>query len=439
MKIAYISLGCPKNRADLEHLIALLNNHGHDIELEPEKCDAIVINTCGFIESAVTEAIDTVLEMYELIPEHAKLIVTGCMTERYKEDILKEIPEIDFITGVGTLSTVLDYLSGQEIRKDKDFLYNYDRVLTNSPYYAYVKIADGCNNRCSYCTIPSIRGHLTSRPLEDIVKEVEKLASEGVKELILISQDNTKYGRDLYGEPKLVELINKIDELDGDFYIRLMYMNPDGFDYELIKTIKESKKTIKYLDIPVQHINDRILKAMNRKSSTETIKTLYKTLREEIENIFIRTTFIVGFPGETQEDVDEIAEFLVEYAPDYAGFFPYYPEDGTVAALLDDGINKREKKSRISKLQKIQKKITMSRLKKEKKNDIICFVEKADEDFEFILEGRSLFQSPDIDGKSYFIDGRASKGYGPYKCRIKKINYPDIYCEILEPLIGEKK
>jgi len=427
-KVSFISLGCSKNQVDLEYLMGSVRDEGYQITHIPEDSDAIVVNTCGFIEPAVNEAIENILEMSEVKKSDAKLIVTGCMSERYKGDLLNEIPEIDFFTGVGELEKVVGYLKGSEKAPEN---YGQSRVIANSPYYAYLKISEGCNNRCSYCAIPSIRGNLVSIPMEKCVAEAKNLISEGIKELIVVSQDNTKYGSDIYGETKIVELLKKLENLDGDFKIRVMYLNPDGVTDELINTMCNSDKILSYFDIPVQHYSDRVLKAMRRKSDSKTIDKVFSRIREVDPESFIRTTCIVGFPGESEDDFKELERFLNRHKPDFAGFFPYYREKGTTAYALGAPLGRRETNKRIRTLEKIQKANCNNRLKMLKKSDIICFVEGVSEESEFILEGRAEFQAPEIDGKAFFIEGEADSGFGPYVCRIKRIIYPDIYCEII--------
>jgi len=428
-KISFISLGCSKNQVDLEYLMGAVRDEGYQITHIPEDSDAIVINTCGFIEPAVTEAIDNILEMSGRKKKDAKLIVTGCMSERYKGELLNEMPEIDFFTGVGDLDKVIGYLNGTSLRPAN---YGTARLLANTPYYAYLKISEGCNNRCSYCAIPGIRGNLVSRKKEEIIDEAKNLIDQGIKELIVISQDNTKYGTDIYGKKMIAPLLKELAALDGDFKIRVMYMNPDGVDKELVDTICGTDKILSYFDIPVQHYSARILKSMKRKSDPATIDKVFDMIREADSESFLRTTCIVGFPGETQEDFDELVAFLRRHKPDFAGFFPYYREKGTQAYTLGAPLGKREVNRRIRVLEKIQKENTNTRLKSLKKQDIICYVEGESEESEFILQGRAQFQAPDIDGHAYIIGGLADRGYGPYPCRIKKIVYPDIYCEIIE-------
>jgi len=430
-KVSFISLGCSKNQVDLEYLMGAVENDGFQITNIPEESDAIIINTCGFIEPAVTEAIDNILEMDERRKKDAKIIVTGCMSERYAADIEKDLPEVDFYTGVGDLHRVINYL-----RQDDSPVVDYgsSRILANEHYYAYLKVSEGCNNRCSYCAIPGIRGNLKSREMEEIIAEATNLVSDGVKELIVISQDNTKYGSDIYGETKIVELLQKLEQIEGDFKIRVMYLNPDGVTPELTETICKSDKILSYFDIPVQHYSDKMLKAMKRKSNSDIIDKVFDGIRKADPESILRTTMIVGFPGEDESDFAELEKFLERHTPDFAGFFPYYREKGTSAYELGAGIGKRETNKRIKALQKIQKRNTNNRLKILKKNDIICFVEGVSDQSELILQGRATFQAPEIDGKAYFIDGIATDGYGPYICRIKRIIYPDIYCEIIEKI-----
>ncbi len=429
-KISYVSLGCAKNQVDFEYLIGELSGDGFIAETDPAKCDAVIINTCGFIEPAVKEAVDNILQMETLISKKAKLIVTGCMVERYKDEILKEMPEIDFVTGVGKLSEAADYLR-KEFKVEKQSGDNV-RAITNAPYYAYVKISEGCNNTCAFCVIPNIRGRLKSRTMEDIEQEVAMLLEQGVKEIIIISQDTTQYGIDIYGEEKLIPLMKRLTEKFSGLLFRMLYLNPEGVSEELIKFVSETKNIIKYFEVPVQHAGDKILTKMRRASTRQVIDNVFDTIRKLCPEAFIRTTFIVGFPGETEEDFNELYHFIEDKKPDYAGFFPYYKEEGSIAYNYNDDIDEKIKKERIKKLQSLQKKITSARLREYKKKEFICFIDKVNDDFEFILEGRALFQAPDTDGKLYVTDGVADKGSGPYTCIINKIAYPDIYVTFME-------
>lgn len=429
-KISYVSLGCAKNQVDFEYLIGELSQDGFIAETDPAKCDAVIINTCGFIEAAVKEAVDNILQMESLISKKAKLIVTGCMVERYKDDILKEMPEIDFVTGVGRLSEAADYLRKEfNIKKHEG---ENLRAITNAPYYAYVKISEGCNNTCAFCVIPNIRGRLKSRTMEDIEHEIEILAAKGVKEIIIISQDTTQYGMDIYGEGKLIPLMKNLTFKFSSLLFRMLYLNPEGVTEEVIKFVAETKNVVKYFEVPIQHASDKILTKMRRASTRQVIDTVFDTIRKLCPEAFIRTTFIVGFPGESQEDFNELYKFIEDKKPDYAGFFPYYKEEGSIAYNYNDDIDEKTKKARIKKLQSLQKKITSARLREYKKKEFICFIDKVNDDFEFILEGRALFQAPDTDGKLYVTDGIANNGSGPYTCVINKIAYPDIYVTFVE-------
>ncbi len=430
IKISYISLGCAKNQVDFEYLIGELSSDGFISETDPSKCDAVIINTCGFIEPAVKEAVDNILQMDNIISKKAKLIVTGCMVERYKEEILKELPEIDFITGVGKLSEAADYL--REIFNVEKKSTGIKRAITNAPYYAYVKISEGCNNLCTFCVIPSIRGKLKSRTMEDIENEVEMLTKDGVKEIIIISQDTTQYGLDIYGEEKLLPLMKNLTSKFKDTLFRMLYLNPEGVREDVISFVAETKNMIKYFEVPVQHASDNILTKMGRASNRNTIDNVFDNIRRICPDAFIRTTFIVGFPGETDEDYNELYKFISDKKPDFAGFFPYYKEEGSIAYNFNDDVDEKVVKARIKELQKLQKKNTTARLKEYKKKEFICFIDKVNDDFEFILEGRAIFQAPDTDGKLYVTDGIADKGSGPYKCIINKIAYPDIYVTFLE-------
>lgn len=430
IKISYISLGCAKNQVDFEYLIGELSSDGFISETDPSKCDAVIINTCGFIEPAVKEAVDNILQMDNIISKKAKLIVTGCMVERYKEEILKELPEIDFITGVGKLSEAADYL--REIFNVEKKSTGIKRAITNAPYYAYVKISEGCNNLCTFCVIPSIRGKLKSRTMEDIENEVEMLTKDGVKEIIIISQDTTQYGLDIYGEEKLLPLMKNLTSKFRDTLFRMLYLNPEGVREDVISFVAETKNMIKYFEVPVQHASDNILTKMGRASNRNTIDNVFDNIRRICPDAFIRTTFIVGFPGETDEDYNELYKFISDKKPDFAGFFPYYKEEGSIAYNFNDDVDEKVVKARIKELQKLQKKNTTARLKEYKKKEFICFIDKVNDDFEFILEGRAIFQAPDTDGKLYVTDGIADKCSGPYKCIINKIAYPDIYVTFLE-------
>ena len=345
-QIGLISLGCPKNQVDAERMLALIDEAGHTIVDYVDGCDVVIINTCGFIDDAKKEAIENILDTVELKNEGIvrKIIVTGCLAQRHKEEIAKEIPEVDAVIGIGANGKILDVID--EVMSAADLVESFppqsdlpldgQRILTTPEHWAYLKIADGCSNRCTYCTIPSIRGDMRSRKIENIIDEAKQLAEVGVKELIVIAQDTTSYGLDLYGELKLPELLNELCEIDGIEWIRLLYCYPDRITDELIATIKNQEKIVNYIDLPLQHANDRILKAMNRRGTSEDIRNTIEKLRTEIPDVVIRTTFIVGFPGEDDEAFEDLATFVNEIEFDRLGCFSFSPQEGTPAYDMDD-------------------------------------------------------------------------------------------------------
>jgi len=437
IKTGFVSLGCAKNQVDLERLAGSLSGKSFVFTTDPSACDLLIINTCGFIRQAVDEAIETIISMRAQIPTYAKLIVFGCMVERYKKELLAHndgsgllLPEIDFFAGVNEREKLLDYIASLaanlEIARKTS-----NRFLFNPPYYAYLKISEGCDNRCSYCAIPQIRGGLRSVPLNELLTEAKQLACGDVKEIIIISQDSTKYGYDLDGCHNLSELLHNLAKSLPNVYFRIMYLNPDGITSELLAVVKRFPNILRYFDIPVQHASDKILKKMNRHSDRVVIKRCFSMIRRALPDAFIRTTIIVGFPGENEKDFNELENFLKKAKPDYAGFFIYSQEDGTSAASMPEQVPVRIAKYRLKALQLLQKKNTMLRLKEMKKEEIICFAEKPNNDFSFILEGRAFFQAPDVDGQLYVIDGEAVSGYGPYRAKITKIAYPDIYVKLM--------
>ena len=345
-QIGLISLGCPKNQVDAERMLALIDEAGHTIVDYVDGCDVVIINTCGFIDDAKKEAIENILDTVELKNEGIvrKIIVTGCLAQRHKEEIAKEIPEVDAVIGIGANGKILDVID--EVMSNTDLVESFppqsdlpldgQRILTTPEHWAYLKIADGCSNRCTYCTIPSIRGDMRSRKIENIIDEAKQLAEVGVKELVVIAQDTTSYGLDLYGELKLPELLNELCEIDGIEWIRLLYCYPDRITDELIATIKNQEKIVNYIDLPLQHANDRILKAMNRRGTSEDIRNTIEKLRTEIPDVVIRTTFIVGFPGEDDEAFEDLATFVNEIEFDRLGCFSFSPQEGTPAYDMDD-------------------------------------------------------------------------------------------------------
>ena len=406
MKVGFVSLGCSKNLVDTEKTIGIFKSNEYEIVNNPKEAEIIVINTCGFIESAKEEAINTILEMAEYKKKKCKyLIAMGCLVERYKDELEKALPEVDLFIKYSEYNSLweqIENLLGDNKNKDKykEFDKVEERVISTGDNYAYLKIADGCSNRCTYCAIPYIRGPQISRKMEDIMKEAEKLVEEGYKELILIAQDTTKYGIDIYGKPRLAELLQELCKLEKLHWIRFLYAYPETIDDELIKVVKENDKICKYFDIPIQHISDTVLKRMNRQSNGKTIRNLIQKLRKEIPEVVIRTTVMVGFPGETKEDFEELYDFLKEARFDKLGCFAYSKEDGTPAARIKEQIHPMTKKSRYNKIMRLQQEISKENLKKQIGRNVEILIEDKSFDGK-IYVGRTYMDVPEIDGITY--------------------------------------
>ena len=418
MKVGFVSLGCSKNLIDTEITIGHFKQNNYEIESDPEKADIIVINTCGFINSAKEEAINTILEMAEYKKQKCKyLIVMGCLVQRYYDELIKELPEVDLFikideydklwqkvkklieNDIAEKSTTKTNRKISEIEPlpmpcSDEFL---NRVLTTGKNYAYLKIGEGCSNKCTYCAIPYIRGPFVSRKMEDIIEEAKMLAKSGIKELIIIAQDTTKYGVDIYGEPKLAELLEEISKIPEIKWIRFLYSYPEGVTDKLIQTVKNNEKICKYFDIPIQHISNNILKKMNRRTNKKEIEDLLNKIRKEIPNVVLRTSLIVGFPGETQEDFEELSEFIKTARFDKLGAFMYSKEDGTPAARLPEQINGNTKKSRYNKIMKEQQKISSEIMKNKIGQEYEVLVEDVSFDGKFLI-GRTKQDVPEIDG-----------------------------------------
>ena len=406
-KVGMISLGCPKNQVDAERMLALMDAEGWEIVDYVDGCDVVIVNTCGFIDDAKKEAIENILDMVELKKEGVigKIIVTGCLAQRYKEEIVTEIPEVDAVLGIGAngdiIKTVEEVMSSvttvEKYPPRCDLPLDGQRILTTPQHWAYLKIGDGCSNRCTYCTIPSIRGNMRSREMENIIEEAKQLAELGVKELILIAQDTTSYGLDLYGELKLPELLNELCKIDSIEWIRLLYCYPDRITDELIETIKTQDKVVNYIDLPLQHADDKILKAMNRRGDQALIRSVIEKLRTEIPDVVIRTTFIVGFPGEGEDEFETLAEFVNEIEFDRLGVFTFSPQEGTPAYDMDDQVEDDVKTRRGEVIMQDQYSIM------EEKNN-----EKIGKTFKTVVEeydgytdsyvGRTYMDAPEIDG-----------------------------------------
>ena len=414
--IALISLGCAKNLVNSEQMLYLLDEAGYALSPDPEGCDAVIINTCGFIDAAKSEAIDTILQMAELkaAGKLGKIIVTGCLPERYRDDIRAELPEIDAILGVGSFADIVSALDEAfagnivEYFGDKNApVDELPRVVSTGPSWAYLKIAEGCDNFCAFCAIPYIRGRYRSRSMTNILEEARSLAEHGVKELIVIAQDITKYGTDLYGKRSLAELCSKLSEIDGIEWIRLHYTYPDQFDDELIDEIASNDKIVKYLDIPIQHINDGILRAMNRHGTSDDIRRLFKDLRQRIPGLVLRTSIIAGLPGEGEAEFEELCEFLREAKIERAGVFPFSPEEGTRAAKMEH-VDFETAQRRAELIMQLQSEIMEEFCRSQVGKTLRVLCEGYDEEQKMFF-GRSYADSPDIDGLVFF-DGAGCEG-----------------------------
>lgn len=412
--VGFISLGCPKNQIDGECLLAQLDAAGYTVADPYDGVDVVIINTCGFIEDAKKEAIENILDMVQLKEDGTigKIVVTGCLAERYQDEIRKEIPEVDAVIGIGAnkdIAAVCDRVLEDEIVTEfppkEELSLNGERVLTTPEYYAYLKIAEGCSNCCTYCAIPQIRGRFRSREMDDIYEEAVQLAEKGVKELILVAQDTTLYGKDLYGRLALPELLKKLCAIDGIHWIRLLYCYPDEFTDELIEVMAEEEKVLPYVDLPLQHASDKILKRMNRRCTAEQAAELIQKLRERIPGIVIRTTFITGFPGEGEEEFEELAVFVNKTEFDCLGCFAYSAEEDTPAASFEDQLDERTKNDRKDILMNDQYNIML-----DKHNALIgqtfeVLVESYDE-YSDSYVGRTYRDAPEIDSVIKFTAQR---------------------------------
>ena len=407
MNILFISLGCDKNLADSETMLGMLASRGYQIVDEEEKADVIIVNTCCFIHDAMEESIETILQMaeYKKSGSLKALIVTGCMAERYREEITKEIPEVDAVLGTASYGHILDAVD--EALKGHSYLMmepldtlpliETHRLVTTGGHYAYLKIAEGCDKHCTYCIIPKLRGNFRSVPMDHLIKEAEQLATDGVKELILVAQETTLYGQDLYGEKKLPELLHKLCQINGIRWIRILYCYPEEITEELIQTMKEEPKICHYLDLPIQHASDGILKRMGRRTSKEELVHIISRLREEIPDITLRTTLITGFPGETQEQHEELMDFVDEMEFDRLGVFTYSPEEGTPAASMPDQIEESIKEDRRAELMELQQEIAFEQAEDMVGKEVLVMIEGKVAD-ENAYVGRTYKDAPNVDG-----------------------------------------
>lgn len=414
MKIGVVSLGCPKNLVDSETMLGLIHEENYEITNDPSEAEIIIVNTCGFIESAKEESINTILQMaeYKKSGSCKYIIVTGCLSQRYAEELFNELPEADAIAGVEVYdeigSIIKRVMNGERFimleRSKPDVIYTsketfLPRILTTPSYTAYLKIAEGCDNCCSYCAIPKIRGPYRSKPMEQVLKEAKALTANGVKELIVVAQDTTRYGEDLPGGKLLLaDLLKELNKIESLKWIRVMYCYPNNFTDELIETFASLDKVCKYVDLPLQHASNRLLASMNRYDTREEVETLLAKLRKRIPGIVIRTTFIVGFPGETDADFEELKEFVEQQRFENAGVFAYSQEEGTVAGAMPNQISDEIKQERYHELMALQAQISEEIHKDTEGQTLEVLVEGIEEDGSGLHYGRSYREAPDIDG-----------------------------------------
>lgn len=410
IKIGLVSLGCAKNQVNAEQMLFLLSSAGYEISPQPEGSDLVIVNTCGFIDSAKQEAIYHILSLAALKEEGAigKILVTGCLSQRYQDEICAELPEVDGILGTGNYADIADVvdrvLKGEYVARfdsiNDDRIDNVRRVLTTPEHYAYLKIAEGCDNHCAYCVIPSLRGRYRSRPMEEVLTEAERLAKDGVKELIVVAQDTSRYGLDLYKERRLAELLRELCKIEGFRWIRVHYLYPDEMSDELIDVLASEDKIVKYLDIPLQHINDAILKRMNRRGNRAYLENLLNKLRNRIPGLVLRTSLITGLPGEGEEEFEELCQFLKEFKLERVGAFSFSPEEGTAAAKMehpDEEIAVRRAEIVAELQSRIMDEYNDGRIGEVM--DVLCDGYDAEENAYY---GRTYADSPDIDGKIWF-------------------------------------
>ncbi|MGY0394154.1 MULTISPECIES: 30S ribosomal protein S12 methylthiotransferase RimO [unclassified Fusobacterium] len=421
MKLALISLGCSKNLVDSEHYLGILSKRkGMELTSEVAEADIVIVNTCGFIGDAKEESIETILEVSELreTGNLKKLIVAGCLAQKYSEEILKELPEVDAVIGTGDIDkierVVDEILADKKVVETTNLTFlanaNTERVITTAAHTAYLKISEGCNRACTYCIIPQMRGRLRSRSIEDIVQEAKQLVASGVKEINLLAQETTEYGIDLYGDKKLAALMKELCKIDGLKWLRTYYMHPEYVTDELIEVMKTEEKICKYFDVPIQHVSDNILRNMARAKSGEQVKSVLNRIRTAIPDATIRTTLIVGFPGETEENFQELMEYVREFEFDYAGVFKYSREEDTVAYGLPDQVPEEIKERRYAELVNLQSEIAERKNRKLLGQEIEVMIDGVSSESEYLLEGRTRGQALEIDGKVLTTDGTAKPG-----------------------------
>ena len=431
--------GCSKNLVDTEMCIGLFKKNDFEIVNDPKKAEIIVINTCGFIEPAKEEAINTILEMAEYKESYKckYLVVMGCLVKRYKKELIKALPEVDLFVSVeeydniwNLIKEMIEKNNTDKVKTSKNTLDYLDRIVTTGNKTAYLKISEGCSNNCTYCAIPYIRGKHVSRKMEDILEEANMLAEKGIEEVIVIAQDTTKYGIDLYGEYKLPELLTKLSKIDGFKWIRFLYSYPESITDELIKVVKENDKICKYFDIPMQHFSDSVLKRMNRRSNSVSIENTINKIREEIPDVILRTTFIVGFPGETEDDFFELYEFVNRAKFEKMGAFKYSKEDGTPASRLKQQVHYKTKQVRYDKIMALQKQIAKIKLEEKIGNEYTALVDSIENNGKLII-ARSYMDIPNEDGV-IFINNNGNVKIGDFiKVKITDIQGYDLIGELI--------
>lgn len=443
MNVGLVTLGCTKNQVDSEMILGAFKSQGFNIVNQVEDADIIVVNTCGFIQSAKEEAIDTILEMadYKEIGKCKALIVTGCLAKRYKSQIIESMPEVDLVIGVDEYENISEILSNffnqKKLLNQYKFTQKLDfnnRVISSTYPLAYIRISDGCDNRCSYCAIPLIRGRFKSRKMEDILQELENLARQGIKEFCIISQDTSKYGLDIYGELKLAELLKKMSQIDGVKWIRILYMYLFETTDELIEEIGKNDKVCKYFDIPIQHLNDRLLKDMNRHDTKQIIFDRIQKIRQIVPEAILRTTCIVGFPGETEKEFEELLDGIKEIKFDRLGAFTYSREEDTKSYDFENQIDEDIKEKRLKKLFDVQKEISLEKNKQRLGKEYEVIIEDISEDEQYFV-CRSMLEAPDVDGRIYvkIDEDSASKAIVGEYSLVKIIDYNeyDLFAQII--------
>ena len=439
-KVGVVSLGCDKNRVDTEVMLGYLQDGGYQITADPKDADVIIVNTCAFLESSRKESIDTILEMadYKAEGKCQKIIVTGCLGQKFGHEVLDGMEEVDAVVGTDDYDQICDIVATTLEGERKQYqnctsaITFGKRVLTTAPHVAYLKIADGCNNFCTYCLIPYIRGRFRSVPKERILAEAANLASGGVKELILVAQDTTNYGKDLYGKPIIAELVRDLSKIDGIEWIRLLYCYPELMSDELIAEISSNPKVVNCVDIPLQHVNDDILKAMNRKSDAASIRVLFDML--SAAGIAVRSTFICGFPGETRQTIAEMGKFLLKYKLRNVGFFAYSREDGTIAAKMENQVRSSTKKAYVSQMYKIQQRVVSELNKSDVGQTYRCIVDAFDnmDGDNYVYKARTYYMAPEIDGVVYVISSKQLNAGEFYQVKITNALEYDLIGEVVE-------